>query len=150
MNESKTDQMPLLMDEFDQAKVIAAQLIKQHHTHLATANIRYLCRNKATKSRGKPVPGAIKKASPIEKHLSGEEADFIMILALDVWNEMSSAQRLAIVDHLLTRCVGTEDERTGYMKWSLRMPEVQEFAEVVSRNGLWNDSIAEFVDSVSK
>jgi len=146
-NASKVDTVPLLIDDFEQVIAYSDKLIKQHHPHLLTANIRYLCRNKAPKSQGKLVPGVIKKASPIEKHLSGSEADFIMMISLDVWNSMPAAQRLALVDHLLTRCVASEDEKTGKLKFSMRSPDVQEFAEVVSRNGLWNEQIAEFVDS---
>lgn len=145
--ENKTESTPILLDSFDQAKGYADKLIKEHHPHLATANITFLCRNRASKSQGKPVPGSVKRASLVEKHLSGSECDYIMTLSLDVWNSLTSSQRLALVDHLLTRCVGTEDERNGSMKWSLRSPEVQEFAEVVSRNGLWNESIADFIDS---
>jgi hypothetical protein len=144
---------PLIIADFDTAKTIAEKLIPKHHSEIASANIVYLCRNKSQKQGGIPVPGTVKKASPLERHLGGhyfdgedDEPDFIMTVALDVWNELQPTQRTALVDHLLTRCTGEEDEKSGEMKYSIRPPQVQEFAEVAERNGRWNDGLAELGD----
>lgn len=144
---SKPD--PLIIADFDAARSIAQRLIPKYHSGIASANIIFLCRNKSQKQGGVPVPGTVKKASPIEHHIGshyfdGDRGpDFIMTVALDVWNELQPNQRVALIDHLLTRCVGEEDERTGEMRYSVRPPQVQEFPEVAERNGKWNEGLAE-------
>jgi len=148
---------PLIIGDSESAEETARKLIPKYHPELASANIIYLCRNKAVKSAGKPIPGHVKKASPMEAHISrsyfsannqDEEANFIMTVALEVWNTMQPNQRIALIDHLLTRCVGTEDEKTGEMKYGIRPPQIQEFSEIAERHGRWNDELAELGDSL--
>jgi len=143
----KAAPVPLLIDDSEAVKEIARRIIPKHHPELVNAHILYLCRNRASKAAGQPVPGQVRKANPTEKHLAqkaGEEgADFVLTVALDVWNDLQPPQRNALVDHLLSRCVGIEDEETGDMKYSLRPPQVQEFPEVAERHGKWNAGLAE-------
>lgn len=147
---------PLLFSSHEASESIAKNIIPRHHSHLASANILFLCRNKSTKRGGVPVPGNIKRASPVENYLTSssfnddEGADFIMTIALDVWNTLSSEKRIAIVDHLLTHCVATEDETNGEMKYSIRPPTVQEFPEVTARNGSWTPELVELAESLKK
>lgn len=137
----KTQPIPLLFGESEAAEEIAKKLIAKHHTHLGSARFRYICRNKATKRSGVPVPGNVYKMSNKFEYLVGQ--DFVIEVALDVWNNYSPQQRIALIDHLLTRCVGEENEENGEMKWSVRSPEIQEFAEVAERNGQWNEGLVE-------
>jgi hypothetical protein len=147
---------PLLISDHESAKEVAKQLITDYHPHLASANIIYLCRSKAQKQGGKKLFGSVKKASPIERHIGGgyfpigEEADFIMMIALDVWNVSENNQRTAMIDHLLTRCCGEEDDKTGHMRYFLQAPSVQEFAEIANRHGMWNSSLEEFAGNIRK
>ena len=150
---------PLIIGDSESVAEIASKLIPKYHHELAGANIIYLCRNKSVKSAGKPVSGHVKKASPIESHISrsyfsknglDEEANFIITVALEVWNGLQSSQRIALVDHLLTRCVGTEDEKTGDIKYSIRPPQVQEFPEIAERHGRWNDELIELGDCLKE
>lgn len=143
---------PLIIGDSESVAEIASKLIPKYHHELVGANIIYLCRNKSAKSAGKPISGHVKKASPTEAHISrsyfskngsDEEADFMITVALEVWNGLQASQRIALVDHLLTRCVGTEDEKTGSMKYNIRPPQVQEFPEIAERHGRWNDELAE-------
>jgi hypothetical protein len=140
----KSVTIPLLFDDHEASEQLAANLIAKHHHDLAGAKIKFLCRNKAPLSGGEKIPGNIKKASPMEKHLCGGECDFIMVVCLDVWNDLSSIQRTALVDHLLTRCVAEEDPKSGEMKYKIRPPEVREFAEIAERYGTWNEALVEF------
>lgn len=141
---------PLLISDFPAAALLAEPLIREFHDELAEANIIYLCRNKAQKSGGRSVPGSVKKATPMEKHLGGhlfsddKEPDFIITISLPEWNELNPKQRIAVVDHLLTRCTGEVDEKNGgEMKYKVRAPQVQEFPEVAERNGRYNDDLIE-------
>lgn len=146
----KTTSIPLLFDDHEASAEIAKKLIKEYHDGIVSANIKFLCRNKAPTAGGTKVPGTVKKASPMERHLCGGECDFIITICLDVWNDMDPAKRTALVDHLLTRCVGVEDEKTGDMKYSVRPPQVQEFPEIAERHGRWTEGLVELGDSLSK
>lgn len=146
----KSVSIPLLFDDHEASEEISKKLLSKYHPEIANANFKFLCRNKAATSAGTKVPGGVKKASPMERHLCGGECDFIITIALDVWNEMSIDQRIALVDHLLTRCVGVEDSKTGDMKYSVRPPQVQEFPEIAERYGTWNDGLGELADCLKK
>lgn len=156
---------PVLYGGFDAVREIAERLIPKFHTEIASSNILYVSRSKAAKSGGKLVPGKVMKVAPLYRYLtisaladqqkngsmdksSLPEADFVIEVALDVWNSMPPAQRTALVDHLLARCTGVEDEKSGAMRYAIRPPQVQDFAEVVERNGAWNDDLGEMRDSL--
>lgn len=139
----KTVSIPLLFDDHEFSAQIAENLITKHHHELSGAKFKFLCRNKAPIAGGEKVPGTIKKASPMERHICGGECDFIMTVCLDVWNDLSPVQRTALVDHLLTCCVALEDPKTGEMKYKIRPPQVKEFPEIAERYGTWNEGLVE-------
>lgn len=139
----KTVSIPLLFCDHETSEEIARNLISKHHHELAEAKFKFLCRNKAALAGGEKIPGTIKKASPMEKHICGGECDFIMTISLDVWNDYSNTQRTALIDHLLTRCVAQEDPKSGDMKYKVRPPQVQEFPEIAERYGTWNSGLVE-------
>ncbi len=147
----KEEKMPLLYGGFDSAsEIVFNDLIPNYHPHLANAKFLFLCRNTAAKSSGQKVPGSVKKASPLERYAgsflnSGEEPDFIMIIALEVWNEYPPNKRKALLDHLLMRCVAEENPVTGNVSYGTRPPNVQEFPEIVTRHGSWNESVEEMI-----
>jgi hypothetical protein len=143
--QAKTKAIPLIFAEFEAVEEIAGDLIANHHPDLVLARIRYICRNKAAKRGGRPVPGGVYKMGGKYEYLVG--CDFVIEVALEVWNDFNINQRKAIVDHLLSRCVGEEQE-DGTMKWKLRPPEVQEFPEVVERHGQWNDELIDMGKSI--
>lgn len=145
--DKKSEKVPTLWDDHEASAEIAAVLIRKHHQHLATAEIRYSCRNTAAKRAGKPVPGNIYKMAGKWKY-NTDGKDFVMEIALEVWNDLEPNQRIALVDHLLTRCTGEESQENGEMKWGLRPPEIQEFSEVAERNGQWHEGLVEFEKSL--
>jgi hypothetical protein len=136
---NKVKPIPLLFGDFEAAEQRALKLIPKFHSHLGSAKIRYICRNKAAKRAGSLIPGNIYKMSGKYAFLTGY--NFVMEIALEVWNDYNDTQRTALVDHLLTRCVGEENEEDGEMKWRVQSPIVQEFPEVAERNGQWNESL---------
>lgn len=137
--------MPVLFSDAESVKEFADRILAAEHPHLANARMRYVFRDKAAKQGGKPVPGKVSRVSGVNEFLI--DADFLIVIALEVWNEMDVRAREALVDHLLTYCQGVEDEKTGEMKWSIRHPDVAEFTEVLNRRGKWNPELGEFVDT---
>lgn len=124
-------------------EVIARSLIPSHHSELINANFRYIFKEKAGKKGGKIVAGTVKKMSDLMVHLL--DCHFLMEIALDQWSTLDDQKRTALVDHLLERCVGEEDEKSGEMKWKTREPDVNEFASIIRRHGVWNADLVNFV-----
>ena len=137
----KSVRVPVLWGGMDAVKEIADRMIPEDHPHLAEAEIRYICRNKAAKKAGQLVPGKAFKMSRMYKYLTG--CDFVIEVALEVWNHFNPNQRVALVDHLLAHCRGEEDEKTGEMKWSRVTPDIGEFPEVAERRGQWHEGLVE-------
>lgn len=122
---------------------MALDLIRNFHPELATANIRYLFREKAAMKNGRPVRGSVRKVSGVMLYLT--ELDFVMEIALDQWNPLPDQHRRALIDHLLERLTGEEDEENGgAMKWKTREPDVHEFTSILRRHGIWNEDLQSF------
>ena len=139
--------MPKLYSSAESVEAVAQYLIPNYHPELATARIRYIFVDKASQKNGRPVAGKVRRISGSLEYLL--ETDFLMEIALDQWNEKTNQQRQALVDHLLERCTGEEDEQNGDMKWTTREPDVAEFTVILRRHGAWNDDLAGFA-SVAK
>lgn len=146
----------VLYDSHEASQTLAKKLIAQYYPELSNTNILYMCRDKAVKSSGTLIPGIVKKATPLEceftrnKFNDEEGAVFIMVIALEVWNNLEGPKRVALVDHLLARCVAVEDEKSGAMKYSLRRPTVQEFPEIAERNGQWTVELMQMANSLKE
>lgn len=134
--------MPQTYVDAEAVQNIAKGLIANFHPDLATAEFRFVFKEKAGKKAGKTIYGTVKKMSDLMKFLI--EADYLMEVALDTWNEMDETRRTALVDHLLERCQGEEDEETGEMKWKTREPDVHEFSSILRRYGAWTQDLEGF------
>ena len=139
--------MPKMYSDAESVGKIAASLIPQHHPELASARMLYAFVDVGSKKNDLPVYGKVRKITGLLEYYL--EADFVIEVALDHWNELRDTQRAAVVDHLLERCTGVEDEKSGAMKWTVREPEVQEFATILRRQGAWHEGLNAFV-SIAK
>jgi hypothetical protein len=126
-----------------EVRELANDIIAQHHPHLADANFVFLMRSPTAKSKDKLTLGTAKKASPEQKALYTGEVDFIMTLAGAEWKDMTNRQRRALLDHELCHCVG--DSETG---WAMRGHDVEEFAEIIERHGLWHGDLEKVGEKV--
>ena len=152
-------------DIAQEAKPIAEDLVRQHHTHLATAKIGYLFREKASKKGGKIVWGTASKfppkyqaffaraekpegAVPDGATKEDEEYQFLIELAWDVWQTLDNAKKVALLDHELSHCWGEEEEgekdgKSGGMTWSIVSHDFEEFGDVIRRNGLYHEALVD-------
>lgn len=82
--------------------------------------------------------------------------DFIITLNKDFWEEptVTKEQRIALIDHELCHAAPTYngetgehevDERGRYL-FRLRSHDLEEFHEVVQRNGIWKRDIEKFAE----
>jgi Putative phage metallopeptidase len=131
-------------EEAQSVESIANSLIGTHHPELAEAKFRYIFKEKCSKKGGKTVLGTVKKMSDLQKFLITGKPDFLIEIPLDAWNELDASRRTALVDHLLERCTGEEDEQTAEMKWKTREPDVYEFSSILRRHGAWTEDLSNF------
>lgn len=143
----KAEKIPLVYGGFDAGKEIAERLIKEVHPYHGLVNIHFICRNVAKKKGQKLVPGSVYKVNPMYQHLTGY--DFIVEVALEVWNQLDPQKRTALIDHLMMRIDVSENEMTGVIKKSLRHPDVQEFTEIVERYRAWTPELEDLESAIS-
>jgi Putative phage metallopeptidase len=127
----------------ESVQAIAQSLLPTYHPELGTARISYLFIDRVPKKGGRELYGKAVKVSGRWESLT--ELDFIVEVSLPKWNDLTEDQRTALVDHLLERCSGEEDEETGEYLWSLRDPDVQEFSTILKRHGIWHEGLTSFV-----
>jgi hypothetical protein len=90
---------------------IAEDLIPRHHPDLVGERIEYVFRKKATKSKGREVWGTARLIGGLNAFLATDdderpydgtvESFFVIEIAEDIWGEIDSTQRVALVDHEL-------------------------------------------------
>lgn len=134
--------MPRIFDEAEAVESIAKGLIANYHPHLAEARILYAYVDKASKKGGRELLGKVQKVSGWQEWAL--EKDFFILVPLDKWNDLTEAQRTALVDHLLERCAGEEQDDNS-MRWMVRDPDVQEFTSILRRHGVWHSDLVDFV-----
>lgn len=128
------------------------ELVGQHHPDLALVvdEIVVVFREKAGKSGGQVVLGNSKKVAPIANAIGGTDYKFVLELASDQWeHELTSKQREALLDHLLTACRCEEDPKSGDLKCSVAKPDISAFRENIDRYGMWFPKEDEEEDSAS-
>jgi hypothetical protein len=135
--------MPKTYGGAESVQIIADGLIANYHPELATARIMYVFVDTSSNKGGLELSGKVRKFSGFLEFAL--EKDFVVEVALDKWNDLLASQRTALIDHLLERCTGEEDEETGAMKWKIREPTVQEFTTVLHRQGAWHEGLQELV-----
>jgi len=139
--------MAKTFSEAETVEQIAGGLIPNYHPELAEARIMYVFVDKVGMKNGRELYGKAQKVSGIWEWAT--EKDFVIQVGTDKWNDLDATQRTALIDHLLECCTGEEDEESGEMKWKIRDPEVQEFATILQRYGVWHLGLQSFV-SIAK
>ena len=148
------DKSPLEWRSAPEVAELARDLITRVAAHhdLVNAHIEYVFRSKASKSRGHETWGKARKPTGLQAWLANPEQShdnwgepmpfFIIEIAYDVWQRLDDNGRMALVDHELCHCAVGWDE-DGDMQLSMRHHDVEEFLGVISRNGLWRESVQE-------
>jgi len=116
------------------------KIVGRNHPDLAlvSSEIAVVFREKAGKSGGQAILGSARKAPALINALSNSNYAFILELGADVWeNELTSMQREALLDHLLTACRAEDDPKSGDVKYSVAKPDIMAFRENIERYGMW-------------
>ena len=135
--------MPRVFSEAESVESLAKGLIPNYHPELVDARIMYVFVDKASKKGGKELWGKAQKVAGVWEW--AVEKDFVLTIPADKWMTLEESQKTALVDHLLERCTGEDDEKTGETKWMVREPDVQEFSNILERYGAWHADLERFV-----
>jgi len=124
-------------------------LIAKYHPHLATivGQIAVLFREKAGKAGEHVVFGKSKKAPSLLGVLGDVDYKFIIEIAADEWQGLADGEKVALLDHHLCACRGTEDEQTGDMRFFLQPADVAFYREEVERHGFWRSKSGKTADA---
>lgn len=138
-----------------EVEAVAKRVIEKHHPTLRAVRIEYVFREKAAKRHGRAVAGTAKKVTGVNALLatpgaksSDDLAFFLVTIAQDIWISLDSRKREALVDHELTHCAVQVDDETGEAVLAMRGHDIEEFAVIVQRHGLWSDDLEFFVTSL--
>jgi hypothetical protein len=127
---------------------IARSLIPRFYQHLINGNARiaYLFREKAWKTTSKVVLGKASKRSEIDKFLSANREDFIIIIAKPEWDKLDSSKKEILVDHELAHC-GIIVSSTGASKWIILDHPIEEFPEILARHESKRQELGALIES---
>lgn len=154
---SKAKEIPYsVVEEIENGKVHEAyelmrELIREQHTHLAAARIQICWRyNWKPDKDGRMKLGEMRLCADPDRLL--HERDFVMSLNYKAWQMMMIGQHRAVIDHELTHCQVEleEDGETvkmdthGRIVYRLRGHDIEEFSEVVLRNGAYMPELESF------
>lgn len=136
---------------------VLADALKQWHSHLREAKIvaAWMVGNKADKD-GHIVLGRMKKTSELDRELA--PYDFILLLNREHWRALDAKFRTALVDHELCHADQKNDQTTGDQLedahgrklWRIRKHDIEEFAAVVRRHGIYKADIESFSEALDK
>ncbi|MDE3097196.1 MAG: hypothetical protein KGK07_14505 [Chloroflexota bacterium] len=127
--------MPATYEPASDVEPLARTLIPEHHDHLASYRLRYVFRvaDQPASRAGRASWGSARPLSGLARHLAG--ADAVVIVERSVWRRMDRARRLALLDHLLSHLVPSDDGLCAVG------PDVSEFAAVLERHGAWHNDL---------
>ena len=135
------------------AEQIAESIIPQYHPHLKGVNICYLMKitpppkkkkadNAPSKPKKKITMAYTKKVSAQTNVIGDKDYTFLIVFDYNVWQNISDAGRLALVDHELCHCGFNEEGEY------LIPHDVEEFKAVIDRHGFWKSDVKNFAESV--
>ncbi len=116
---------------------LAKELIDQYHQQLKECKIGFVFRSEASYSGGKVVLGTTSKVTEKIKPMLSEELDILIVLAEDMYADLSSERRRALIDHELCHIILNSNTST----WTTKAHDVNEFNEVIERYGLWSNDL---------
>lgn len=141
-------------DKHPEAEQIAESIIPQYHPHLVGVKICYLLKitpppkkkkkadNEASKPKKKITMAYTKKVSAQTNVIGDKDYTFLIVFDYNVWQNISDAGRLALVDHELCHCGMSEEGEY------LIPHDVEEFKAVIDRHGFWKSDVKNFAQSV--
>jgi hypothetical protein len=133
-------------------------LVQSHHQEIREARIALAwCTSWRRDVDGFITLGKCKKASDLDRELAA--FDFIVLLSKSFWTDplVTDAQREALLDHELSHASVKVDfhgeperDERGRQVFRIRKHDIEEFAAVVERHGLYKRDLAHFAASLRR
>lgn len=142
---------PAEINPAHEAEQIGHQLVREHHPHLADAQILYLFTSKNMRAKGGAVVLAnVRLLDPLARFISRDGTatdgyDALVLVNQASWPALAPAQRRALIDHELCHLVRDDEGRLGLVGHDL-----EEFAVIVRRHGLWAPDIRHFAGAIQQ
>lgn len=139
-------------------KEIADELINKHHKHLVGVRLDILFSETTPKRGGKDIWGSMRKVSSLAAYLGADKTDqergvndpfFVMTISQPIWDELDEKNRIALVDHELCHAAVELDEEEESVLGTMGH-DVEEFACIIERHGLWRKSVQDLVEAAVK
>lgn len=144
-----------------EVKAIAEDLIPKYHQHLIDFSVKmeYIFVDKTPKGKGREIWGTCRKVSSLNAFLAnaqeGSDPFFVITISEPIWDILPHDKRVALVDHELCHasaeaCQKEDDDESDPVKLSIMPHDLEEFACIVRRHGLWRDDVEAFVKAATK
>lgn len=142
-----------------EVEAVASQLIPRYHPHLSGVRVAYSFVSKTPRTSNKEVWGTCRKVTGLNAHLAGSHGDdspfFAVTISRPVWDALNDRQRVALVDHELCHAQveepdGGDDDAPEPPRLSIRPHDLEEFACIVRRHGLWREDVQAFLAACGK
>jgi hypothetical protein len=133
---------------------IATELIALYHPHLQNLNIAYYFNLKPKKTKGRIALGTCEKATGLFAQVYAAEMgwdcdEFFTIKIYKLtWDQLTAAQRRALIDHELCHAWAEEDKE-GKVTLKLLPHDMEEFAVIVKRHGLWLPDVQLMAEAIA-
>jgi predicted metallopeptidase len=160
-------------DPAPEVQKIAEDLISKHHQHIIdfSVNVQYWFVNKTSKSKGKDVWGTCKKITGQNAALAKDSEDgepfFVITLSREIWDILPPEKRIPYVDHYLCQIgaevkqakeeadvpqgeVDDQIEQDNPVRLFNKPYDVEEYACIVKRHGLWREEVEDFINAALK
>ena len=125
----------------------------ERHEPLQGMPIEFVFIDKAPTRNGRAVAGRARKLGGLSRWLIAQahgETDgpfeavlpmFVIEISHDIWQRLTDAQKVALVDHELCHCIVRVNDK-GEVKPGVLGHDVEEFVDIVERHGLWSPQLA--------
>lgn len=146
--------MPTSYAPAPEIKEIAESLIASipDHADLAPIRVEYIFRDVATRRGGRAVLAKARHIKGLPAFLARKrrhDGDFFVLeVAADTWNSLDSDKRHALIDHELCHFHVASADPPEAPDINLVHHDIEEFAGVIRRHGLWAADITEFSAAV--
>lgn len=143
-------EIPVMWDDDEtysaalQPAAIGSLLVNHLHQHLGAANFGYVFKKKMAHLDKTTLARAMKAGAKLG-YFSG--LDLIIEVNWEAWLLLSTAQRIALMDHELCHFSMEVDDK-GKTVYGLLGHDVEEFGGIVSRWGLWKPDLKTFATTV--
>jgi hypothetical protein len=149
----------LSREEYPEAYRRVTDLVTRYHEELASARIALAwCTSWKRDTDGNLTLGKCRRATALDRQL--HEYDFVILLNQDFWmNPQTTAiQKDALLDHELCHAIVRVDPEThdplvdeqGRIVYRLRRHDLEEFACIAERYGIWKKDIELFHRSLKR